>query len=58
MSKDNRKCSFCGREGKNVDMLISGINAHICDRCVDQAQLIVAEEMKQKKKESIPSLSF
>jgi ATP-dependent Clp protease ATP-binding subunit ClpX len=55
MSKDNRKCSFCGREGKNVDMLISGINAHICDRCVEQAQAIVAEEMKQKKKESIPS---
>ncbi len=58
MSKDNRKCSFCGREGKSVDMLISGINAHICDRCVDQAQLIVAEEMKQKKKESIPSFKL
>lgn len=55
MSKDNRKCSFCGREGKNVDMLISGINAHICDRCVEQAQAIVVEELKQKKKESIPS---
>jgi len=58
MNKDNRKCSFCGREGKNVDMLISGINAHICDKCVDQAQLIVAEELKQKKKESIPSFKL
>jgi ATP-dependent Clp protease ATP-binding subunit ClpX len=58
MSKDNRKCSFCGREGRNVDMLISGINAHICDRCVDQAQLIVSEEMKLKKKETIPSFKL
>jgi ATP-dependent Clp protease ATP-binding subunit ClpX len=58
MSKDTRKCSFCGREGKSVDMLISGINAHICDRCVEQAQVIVAEEMKQKKKESIPSFKL
>ncbi|TVQ15415.1 MAG: ATP-dependent Clp protease ATP-binding subunit ClpX [Bacteroidetes bacterium] len=58
MSKDTRKCSFCGREGKSVDMLISGINAHICNRCVDQAQLIVAEEQKLKKKETIPSFKL
>jgi ATP-dependent Clp protease ATP-binding subunit ClpX len=58
MTKDNRKCSFCGRDGKNVDMLISGINAHICDRCVDQAQLIVAEEQKLKQKGKIPSFKL
>ncbi len=58
MSKDTRKCSFCGREGRNVDMLISGINAHICDRCVDQAQIIVNEELKAKKKDSIPSFKL
>jgi ATP-dependent Clp protease ATP-binding subunit ClpX len=58
MTKDNRKCSFCGREGKSVDMLISGINAHICDRCVDQAQLIVAEEQKLKHKGKVPSFKL
>jgi len=58
MTKDTRKCSFCGREGKNVDMLISGINAHICDRCIDQAQVIVSEELKAKKKDSIPSFKL
>ncbi len=58
MSKDTRKCSFCGREGKSVEMLISGINAHICNRCVDQAQLIVAEEQKMKRKEDIPSFKL
>lgn len=58
MTKDIRKCSFCGREGKSVDMLISGINAHICDRCVEQAQLIVNEEMKSNKKKKIPSFKL
>lgn len=58
MTKDTRKCSFCGREGKNVEMLISGINAHICNRCVDQAQLIVAEEQKMKKADSFPSFKL
>ncbi|MFW5891923.1 MAG: ATP-dependent Clp protease ATP-binding subunit ClpX [Bacteroidota bacterium] len=58
MTKDIRKCSFCGREGKSVDMLISGINAHICDRCVDQAQLIVKEELKNNKKKKIPSFKL
>jgi len=58
MTKDIRKCSFCGREGKSVDMLISGINAHICDRCVEQAQLIVKEELKSNKKKKIPSFKL
>jgi ATP-dependent Clp protease ATP-binding subunit ClpX len=58
MSKDNRKCSFCGRDGKSVDMLISGINAHICDRCIEQAQIIVAEEQKLKQKNKIPSFKL
>ncbi len=55
MTKDNRKCSFCGRDGKSVDILISGVGAHICERCVDQANLIVAEEKAVKGKKQIPS---
>lgn len=55
MAKDLRKCSFCGREAKSVDLLISGVNAHICERCIEQANLIVAEEKQTKKKESIPA---
>ena len=39
-------------------MLISGINAHICDRCVEQAQLIVKEELKSNKKKKIPSFKL
>lgn len=58
MSKDIRKCSFCGRDNKNVEMLISGVNAHICNRCIDQAQLIISEEQKVKQKGKIPSFKL
>ncbi len=50
MNKDIRKCSFCGREAKSVSMLISGISAHICDQCVEQAMAIVEEELSLKNK--------
>lgn len=41
-------CSFCGRNKKDVDLMISGINAHICDKCITQAQQILSEELKTK----------
>lgn len=40
------KCSFCGREKKEVNLLIAGIDGHICDRCADQAHSIIQEEVK------------
>src|SRR5882724_11251924 len=41
-------CSFCGRSKKDVDLMISGIHAHICDKCVTQASQILLEEKKNK----------
>lgn len=41
------KCSFCGREKKEVTLLIAGIDGHICDRCADQAHSIIQEEVKK-----------
>lgn len=41
-------CSFCGRNKKDVDLMISGIHAHICDKCVIQANQILSEEKKGK----------
>ncbi len=41
-------CSFCGRDKKDVDLMISGIHAHICDKCIIQAQQILNEEVKTK----------
>lgn len=40
------KCSFCGREKKDVNLLIAGMEGHICDRCIEQAYTIVEEEFK------------
>lgn len=41
------KCSFCGREKKEVNLLIAGIDGHICDRCAEQAHSIIQEEIKK-----------
>lgn len=37
-------CSFCGRDKKDVKILIAGITGHICDVCITQAFKIVNEE--------------
>ncbi len=58
MAKESRKCSFCGREEKSVDILISGTSAHICERCIEQAQLIVKEERIAKGQHQIPSFKL
>jgi ATP-dependent Clp protease ATP-binding subunit ClpX len=42
-------CSFCGRNKKDVDLMVSGISAHICNVCIDQAYQILGEEEKTKK---------
>ncbi len=41
------RCSFCGREKKDVQLLIAGMEGHICDNCIEQAHLIVEEEFKK-----------
>lgn len=38
-------CSFCGKGKAEALMLISGIDAHICDTCVQQAIEILEAEM-------------
>lgn len=43
------RCSFCGRERSETNILIAGIDAHICDACVDQATNIVREELSKKQ---------
>ncbi|MDM8159129.1 ATP-dependent Clp protease ATP-binding subunit ClpX [Labilibaculum sp. K2S] len=42
------KCSFCGREKKDTNLLIAGISGHICDSCIEQAYAIVQEELKNR----------
>ncbi|MBN2807281.1 MAG: ATP-dependent Clp protease ATP-binding subunit ClpX [Prolixibacteraceae bacterium] len=42
------KCSFCGRNKNEVELLIAGMDGHICDRCIEQAHTIIEEEFKSK----------
>ena len=49
MAKISEKCSFCGRDKKDSNMLIAGLDAHICDYCVSQAKEIIKEELSSEK---------
>ncbi len=54
MAKGNKdiKCSFCGSGKQDTLMLIAGLDAHICDKCVAQANQILAEELTVRKAKS------
>ncbi|MGY6744026.1 MAG: ATP-dependent Clp protease ATP-binding subunit ClpX [Cecembia sp.] len=51
-------CSFCGRNKKDVDLMVSGISAHICNFCIDQAYQILGEEEKTKKTTKSPKFKL
>jgi ATP-dependent Clp protease ATP-binding subunit ClpX len=48
MSKEQLECSFCGRNKAETNLLIAGLDAHICDRCIEQAHGIVLEDHKEE----------
>jgi ATP-dependent Clp protease ATP-binding subunit ClpX len=50
-------CSFCGRRKNEVELLISGTEANICNYCVEQGHQLVQQELygvvkKEKKKKN------
>jgi len=49
MAKQVLQCSFCGRKKPETNLLIAGIDAHICDKCIEQAHGIVLEELKTNR---------
>lgn len=55
MAKENLSCSFCGRKKAETNILIAGLDAHICDRCIEQAHGIVLEEAKQESSNELSS---
>jgi ATP-dependent Clp protease ATP-binding subunit ClpX len=55
MAKETLECSFCGRKKPETNLLIAGLDAHICDRCIEQAHGIVLEESKQGDKQELSS---
>ena len=53
--KNELNCSFCGRAKTDTQILVAGLDAHICEKCIDQASNIVNEE---SSKENIPNLNI
>ena len=49
-----KECSFCGRNEKQVRLLITGMNGFICDECVQQAYLILQREDYESEKSKKP----
>lgn len=53
MPKNNLECSFCGRKKSETNLLIAGLDAHICDKCIEQAHGIVLEEISTHQKTNL-----
>ncbi len=51
--KEGFNCSFCGRPKAETNILIAGVDAHICDHCVEQAHGIVIEELKSQNESGL-----
>ena len=49
MSKSDLQCSFCGKKKDQTRLLIAGIDAHICDLCIEQANGIIIQENNLKE---------
>jgi ATP-dependent Clp protease ATP-binding subunit ClpX len=58
MPRDSQKCSFCGRDRSEVNVLIAGIDSHICDTCITQAQTILSEEFVHQKEGKAPEIEL
>ncbi|TAF75243.1 MAG: ATP-dependent Clp protease ATP-binding subunit ClpX [Bacteroidetes bacterium] len=44
--KQEEMCSFCGKPQSQLQFMLSGHNAHICNDCVERGHEIVQKEMK------------
>jgi len=54
MSKQkNQQCFFCLKEAHEVNMIVSGAKANICDECIRSAGKIIEEEMGKFEPETV-----
>ncbi|MDG2397366.1 MAG: ATP-dependent Clp protease ATP-binding subunit ClpX [Flavobacteriaceae bacterium] len=49
MANEDLNCSFCGRSKPQTELLIAGLDAHICDQCINQAHGILIQESSSSK---------
>ena len=58
MANHQKHCSFCGRPKSETRLLITGLDANICDECIEQAMRILQEELpRQDEQEASVDLS-
>ena len=58
MANHQKHCSFCGRPKSETRLLITGLDANICDECIEQAMRILQEELpRQDEPEASVDLS-
>lgn len=51
MAEKNIRCSFCGREQKEVKKLIAGPGVYICDECINLAYNILEDEKREQEED-------
>jgi ATP-dependent Clp protease ATP-binding subunit ClpX len=54
MAKQQYKCTFCGRSRDEVQILVAGMDGHICENCVQHAQEIINQELELKVDALLP----
>ena len=55
--KADIKCSFCGKSGDEVEAIISGADAHICNECIERAEALLHAQIEPKKRKKKTSAS-
>ncbi|MFA8450119.1 MAG: ATP-dependent Clp protease ATP-binding subunit ClpX [Bacteroidales bacterium] len=58
MARTPDRCSFCGKNRSETHLLIAGLDAHICDQCITQAQEILTEEMNLRQQEEMNEIQL
>ena len=56
MAKKGNICSFCGRNEQDVDLLIAGIGAYICNNCIESAHSILQRNLNDEAKSLISTI--
>ncbi len=53
-SSSKVRCSFCGKEARDVRKLIAGPTVHICDECVSLCREIIEEDKSREPEKARP----
>lgn len=56
--RNKRTCSFCGNEESNQLLLLDGIDAHICENCVQTANNILRKIHNDYKNNIVETFTF